>query len=590
MGIRTAGARRVRRMAAALALAAAFGAPSLYGRQLPPDMTTANGRPADEGFPHFRDITATSGVDFVLDAGNPVRWYILESNSAGVIVIDYDNDGLPDLYFVNGSTPDRLARHEPGRGNRLYRNLGGGRFADVTAKARVGGTGAWGMGGCVADVDNNGYDDLFVTNYGPDVLYLNNGDGTFRDVSAASGVAGGDRWHSGCAFGDYDGDGDVDLYVSVYAEFSFDKERSKPPYTTARPGLPMSIPGPEHYPTAPHEFYENVGGGRFVDAAAKAGIANARPGHGFGVVWGDFDNDGDQDIYVANDLTPNHLFVNNGNKTFTDQAVPMGVALDAFGRRQASMGVDSGDYDNDGDLDLIVTNYALDHTTLYRNDGGVFTDISSRARLTATRDMGWGVQFVDLNLDALLDVVEIHGHLDPVMDRPVSKSVAAEIGFHAEKAGYAQWSAVRRNRANAFEFIMPGRLGDLFREPHVGRGLALADLDTNGQMDLVVSNQDERPSIFLNEGVPGNWAMFKLRGTRSNRSAIGARVTVRAGGVTQMREVKSGGSYLSQSDLRLHFGLGPAKTLDEVTIRWPSGRVQTLRGLPSNRLHVVREQ
>jgi hypothetical protein len=462
----------------------------------------------------------------------------------------------------------------------------------VTDKAGVKGNGDWGMGGCVGDVDNNGYDDLFITNYGRDVLYLNNGNGTFRDVSASAGIEGGQRFHSGCAFGDYDGDGDLDLYVSTYAEFDLAIARTEPPYTTtAVPGKPLPLPpGPERYKASTHEFYENIGNGRFIDVSEKSGVAygahmRARTtgvaGHGFGVVWGDYDNDGRPDIYVANDITPNFLFHNNGDKTFTEVGGRLGVATDLNGRAQAGMGVDMADFDNDERLDFVVTNYADDHTTLYLNSGrGPFSDVSKTVGLLVGPFLSWGTQFADFNLDGLLDLLIVNGHVSPL----------ASDASRRPGSSYAQRALLYEHQEDGTLREIGTTLEGFFTEKHVSRGLAVGDLNNDGHLDFVVQNQDESPSVVINRGVPGNWTLIKLRGTKSNRSAIGARVTIRAGGRTQMREVKSGGSFLSQSDLRLHFGLRDATVIDQLTVRWPSGRVQVERGLKTNRIVSLTEK
>jgi len=545
-------------------------------------------------FPRFEDIAEKAGIDFQLDSGDVKRWFILESNSAGVIVIDYDNDGWPDLYFVNGSTIERLEAHEKSRGNRLYHNNRDGTFTDVTDRAGVRGNGDWGMGGCVGDVDNNGYDDLFITNYGRDVLLLNNGNGTFRDVSKEAGIESPGRWHSGCAFGDYDGDGDLDLYVSNYAQFDLAEAREMPLYKyTARSGQAFNQPGPNVYKATPHEFYENVGKGRFIDVSEKSGVARGgtarlgspQPnvgGYGFGVVWGDYDNDGDLDVYVANDTSPNFLFRNNGDKTFTEVGVQAGVAFDANGRPQAGMGVDMADYDNDGDLDIFVTNFADDHFTLYRNEGdGTFTDISARAGFISTWFLGWGTQFVDLDHDGLLDLVTVNGHVQPSYDVAVRK---------ARLAGYRQRPLIYHHDASGAFREIGVSVGGTFTQTFNSRGLAIADLNNDGQMDLVFTNQEERPVVMINQGVPGNWITIKLRGSTSNRSAIGARVTLRTGDRTQMREVKSGSGFLSQSDLRQNFGLGEAKSIDELKIRWPSGKLQVEKPPRTNQIVVITEK
>jgi hypothetical protein len=568
-------------VAATLAIAAA----ALHG-QAP----SASDRP----FPALEDAAEKAGIDFRLDSGDAKRWFILESNSAGVVVIDYDNDGWPDLFFVDGSTIERLDAGQKSPGHRLYHNNRNGTFTDVTDRAGVRGNGDWGMGGCIGDVDNNGYDDVLVTAYGRNALYLNNGNGTFRDVSKEAGIEGGNRWHSGCAFGDYDGDGDLDLYVSDYAQFNLAEAREMPLYKFVAPsGQAINQPGPNVYKTTPHEFYENVGKGRFVDVSEKSGVARGgvsrrgtpspyTGGYGFGVVMGDYDNDGDLDVFVANDTSPNFLFRNNGDKTFTEVAVQAGVAYDFNGRPQAGMGVDMADYDNDGDLDIFVTNFADDHFTLYRNEGdGTFTDISRQAGFTTTFFLGWGAQFVDFDLDGLLDLVTVNAHVQPSMDVAMRKS---------RLAGYRQRPIVYHHDNNGAFRDISASIGGPIMKTYNSRGLAIADFNNDGQMDFVFVNQEDPVSLVMNRGVPGNWSLIKLRGTRSNRSAIGARITLKAGGITQIREVKSGGSYLSQSDLRQHFGLGEAKTIDEVTIRWPSGRSQVERGVKVNQITTITER
>jgi len=548
---------------------------------------------AARSFPTFEDVTAKAGIDFHLDAGNAAEWLILESNSAGVIVIDYDNDGWPDLYFVNGSSIARLGAHEKSPGNRLYRNNHDGTFTDVTARAGVPGNGAWGMGGCVGDVDNNGFDDIFVTNYGPDVLYLNNGDGTFRDASRAAGIQGGERWHTGCGFGDYDGDGDLDLYVSVYVQFNPASPLPTAPSSDSAFGTngKRVLYGPKAYPSMPHEFYENVGKGRFIDVSERSGVAKGGRkadlsagvrGNGFGVVWGDYDNDGDLDVFVANDETPRFLFRNNGDKTFTEVGASAGVALAQTGSVLASMGVDMADVDNDGRLDIVVTNFASEPTEMFHNNGdGTFTEISRRRGVPPSVLMGWGTQLVDFDLDGQLDLVVANGHVLPSLDETSKRLLLA---------GYRQRLSMFQQQPTGMFQELGMTLRGPFLETHVSRGLAVADLNNDGQMDIIVANQDDPPSVLINRGVAGNWTLVKLRGTTSNRSAIGARVTARAAGRTQIREVKSGGSYLSQSDLRIPFGLGAATTIDELTVRWPSGRLETERNVKANQIVEITER
>ena len=524
---------------------------------------------------------------FTLDAGSARKWFIIETTSAGVLLLDFDNDGWLDIYFVQGNSLDRFERGQPGRGNRLYRNTGRGTFTDVTQAAGVRGAGVWGMGGCVGDVDNNGFDDVLVTNVGRNLLFLNDGKGRFREAARANGLDGGDAYHTGCAFGDYDADGDLDVYVASYVRFSL-KEARIGPYSVVRPGVELDAAPPTHYEPALDHFYENRGNGQFTDVSERVGIRAARPSYGFAVVWGDVDNDGDSDIYVANDLLPNFLFVNNGNGTFTDRATLLGAALNGEGRPQASMGADIADYDNDGDLDIVTTNYADDRSTLYRAQDGAFTDDSEHAGLRVSRFMGWGAQFVDLDLDGLQDLVTINGHLSPRMDRPFD-SVSLDGRKTQVLVGYHQRSQFYRNAGDGTLREIEFPAASPAARARVGRGLAIGDLNNDGRIDLVVTNQDQPASLLMNESPMRNWLLVKLVGTRSNRSAIGARVRVSAGGRTQIREIKSGGSYLSQSDLRAHFGLGAADRVDGLEVRWPSGRTQTLKDVRSNQILTLRE-
>ncbi len=528
-------------------------------------------------FPTFENIASKAGIQFTLTSGSATKAYILESMGGGLGFIDYDNDGWLDIYFVNGSTLEAEQQGNSQTTNRLYRNNGSGMFTDVTEKARVGGNRRWGMGVCIGDVNNDGFDDLYVTNYGPNVLYLNNGDGTFRDFSKESGTELG-GWSSSAAFADYDADGDVDLYVSQYLEFDVNNLPVDSPICRYR-GFKVQC-GPRGLPPAAGHLFENLGGGRFLDVTEKAGVAQKYRYYGLGCVWGDYDNDGDPDLFAANDSTPNFLFRNNSDKTFTEVALQAGVAFSDDGREQASMGVDFGDYDNDGDLDLVVTNFSEDYDTLYRNEGnGRFTDVAFPSGIAETswESLGWGVQFVDFNLDRFQDIVVANGHVYPEVDQ------------HDVETRYRQRRHLHHNLGNGRFAEIGLKGGPGFQEMRSSRGLAVGDINNDGQMDILIANLDESPSLLLNKGAAGNWLLIKLKGTKYNRSAIGARVLLKTGTRKQLREVRSGGSYQSQSDLRLHFGLGDAKRVDELEIRWTNGHVQSLKGVAPNQILTVEE-
>lgn len=527
--------------------------------------------------PQFKNVRREAGIDFKLVSGGSSKSYILESMSGGVGFIDYNNDGWIDIFLVNGSTLEAERKKINGASDRLYRNNGDGTFTDVTEQAGVKDS-SWGMGVCVGDVNNDGFDDLYVTNFGPNVLYLNNRDGTFRDFSRES-KTDDPAWSSSAAFGDYDRDGDLDLYVSNYLEFDVGRLPQDSPLCRYR-GIKVQC-GPRGLVPAPDRFYENLGDGRFIDVTAKSGIARAKPYYGLGVVWGDYDNDADLDIFVANDSTPNYLFRNNGDKTFEEVALLAGVALSEDGREQAGMGVDFADYDNDGDLDLTVTNFSEDYNTLYRNEGdGSFSDISYAVGFGEVTwpFLGWGTQFVDLDLDGWQDLVVANGHVYP------------EVDAHQLGTTYRQRNLLFRNVIGR-KFEEVGRqAGSGWQTVESNRGLAAGDIDNDGQMDLLIASLDTAPLLLRNQNKSGKWVLLKLKGTRSNRSAVGARLTLRAGGQTQIREIKSGGSYQSQSDLRVHFGLGLSTKVDELQVRWPSGKVQKLTDIEANKIHVLEEQ
>ena len=527
--------------------------------------------------PQFEDVTAKAGIHFNHQSA-PEKKYIVESMSGGVIVIDYDRDGWPDLYFTNAPTVDQAIKGEKAAGV-LYHNNHDGTFTDVTAKSGIA-TPCFAMGGAVGDYNNDGWPDLYITCLGANVLYRNNGDGTFTDVTAKAGV-GDSRWSTGAAFADYDGDGFVDLMVSNYVDFKLNdlpKFGSSP--TCRFRGIDVQC-GPRGLRGAGDSLYHNNGDGTFTDVSNPAHVEDKSGYYGLGVVWSDFSGTGRPDVYVADDSTPNYLYRNDGKGSFTDIGLESGTAVSGDGSEQGSMGVAVADYNHTGRFSLYVTNFADEFDTLYRNEGkDNFTDVSYDAGVAVPTlpYVKWGTVFADLDNDGWADLVSVNGHVYPQVD-------ALPSG-----ARYREPDNILLNQKDGTFCDASAEAGPAVAVPRVGRGLAALDFDNDGNVDLVVENLDGQPLLLRNPGVKGaHWVSFELAGTTSNRLALGARVTIRAGGVTQTDEVRSGGSYLSQSDLRLHFGLGPAAKLDEVEIRWPTGKTETLKNLPADHFYAVME-
>ena len=527
--------------------------------------------------PQLVDVTARSGITFTHLAA-PEKKYIVESMGGGVVVLDYDRDGWPDIYFTNAPTVEMTLKGQRATGA-LYHNNHDGTFTDVTAKAGVG-TPCFAMGGAVGDIDNDGWPDLYVTCLGGNVLYRNNGNGTFTDVTAKAGVADG-RWSTGAAFADYDGDGFVDLMVSNYVDFKLNDLPGFGSSPTCRyRGIDVQC-GPRGLRGAGDSLFHNNGDGTFTDVSKKTGADDAPGYYGLGVVWSDFDNSGRPSVYVADDSTPNYLYRNDGAGKFTEVGLESGTAVSGDGSEQGSMGVAVADYNHTGRFSIYVTNFADEFNTLYRNDGkGSFTDVSYDAgvALPSLPYVKWGTVFADLDNDGWADLLSVNGHVYPQVDSLPSG------------ARYREPSNLLMNSRDGTFCDAGTQAGDAVKLPRVGRGLAAADFDNDGKVDLVIENLDGGPTLLRNTGVPGqHWVTFELAGVKSNRLALGARVTITSGGMTQTDEVRSGGSYLSQSDLRVHFGLGAAAKIEAVEVRWPSGAVERLKAVPVDTVVSVRE-
>jgi hypothetical protein len=521
---------------------------------------------------HFSDVTRASGIDFVHVNGASPDKHLVETMGSGGLFFDYDDDGWIDVFLVDGgSTADpevaKKARHH------LYRNRGDGTFEDATDRSGIRHR-HYGMGACAGDYDGDGRIDLYVTNLGPNVLYRNHGD-AFVDVTRAAGV-GLPLWSASCAFADLDSDGDLDLFVTNYVDV---KAGHNPFCGTARTRTRVYC-HPLNFEPLPNTLYRNEGGGRFVDASAEAGIASDR-GNGLGVVIGDYDDDGKLDVFVANDSVPNFLFLNAGNGRFVEAALPAGVAVATDGRPRAGMGTDAADYDGDGRLDLAVTNLDFETHSLFRNLGErLFRDAGVESGLGfATRPfVGFGVVFLDVDHDARLDLAIANGH---IMDN------ASEL---RPGATHAQRNLLFRN-ATLRRFEEVGRsAGPGLALAKVSRGLAAGDIDNDGDLDLLVTNNGAAADLLRNDGGNRrNALLLRLVGAGANTSAVGARVRLTTAAGTQLREVRAGSSYLSQNDLRLHFGLGSATQADLVEVRWPSGRTETLRDVAAGQIVTAAE-
>ena len=531
----------------------------------------------------FADVTATAGLQTRIVYGATGRnTYILETTGTGVAFLDYDNDGWPDIFLVNGTTLDGFPKgQEPS--NHLFRNRHNGTFEDVTRRAGLVQSG-WGQGVTVADYDNDGFDDLFVTYWGQNRLYRNRGDGTFEDVTARAGLMTDRRWGTSAAFADYDNDGFVDLYVANY--IAFDPKSAPlpgakvPGVTCSYRGFPVMC-GPRGLKGERDRLYHNTGKGTFTDVTIQAGDLDKDSYRGLGVAWGDINNDGYPDIVVANDAQPNLLYVNQKNGTFHEVGLEAGIAVDEDGRERAGMGVDLADYDNDGWLDLAIANFYGEPHSLYSNQkNGSFleTTWASGIGRATMHHLGWGTRFIDYDNDGWKDLLLVNGHVYPEVDRNKLDET------------YAEPTLLLQNKGSGTFADVTASVGVALAGPRSGRGLAVSDYDNDGDLDVLIASVNAFPCLLENRG--GNakhWLSVRLVGRKSNRDGIGARVTVTAGGASRMEEVRSGGSYLSQSDLRAHFGLGETSSIASVEIRWPGGQVDRLAGVPVDRTIIVRE-
>jgi hypothetical protein len=527
--------------------------------------------------PALEDITAKSGVNFSHTSSQDKR-YIFESMSGGVIIMDYDRDGWADIYFTNAPTVQMALDSKTALGA-LYHNNHDGTFTDVTQKAGLTKP-CLAMGGAVGDYDNDGWPDLYITCLGGNVLYHNNGDGTFTDVTAKAGVADG-RWSAGASFGDYDGDGFVDLMVANYVDFHLHDlpQFGSAPYCKYR-GVDVQC-GPRGLKGAGDALFHNNGDGTFTDVSKSAGVNDPEGYYGLGAIWADFNGTGRPDIYITNDSTPKFLYKNLGTGKFEEIGFESGTALSNSGAEQASMGIAIGDYNHTGRPSLHVTNFENENDDLYRNEGDWnFTEQSfaSGLAVAALPWVKWGTAFVDLDNDGWLDLITVTGHVYPQTDQMPNDP------------GYRQPRILSLNQKDGTFCDASDQAGPALQEKRVSRGLAVADLFNDGNMDLVINNLDGSPMILRNHGVPGrHWVSFELAGAKSNRLALNARIKIIAGGITQTDEVHSGGSYLSQNDLRVHFGLGSAPKIDSVEIRWPSGAVDHIGSLAADRFYSVQE-
>ena len=525
--------------------------------------------------PQMVDIVDKTGIKFIHTSA-PEKKYILESMSGGVLLLDYDRDGWLDIYFPNAPTVEMELKNQKSS-SALYHNNHDGTFTDVSKKAGVEFPG-FAMGGAVGDYNNDGWPDIYVACFGANVLYRNNGDGTFTDVAKSAGVAD-TRWSAGAAFGDYDGDGYLDLLVSNYVDFNLNDLPGFGSMPTCKyRGIDVQC-GPRGLKGAGDALFHNNGDGTFTDVSKALGFDDPMGYYGMQVIWSDLGNTGRLDAYVANDSTPNFLYKNEGKGKFREIGLESGTAVSGDGSEQGSMGVAVGDYLHSGRFSIFVTNFAGEYNTLYRNDGEYnFTDASFTAKVAQVSRpwVGWGTGFFDIDNDSWLDLLVVNGHVYP------------QVNEFLSGAKYRQPKLLHINRGDGTFCDASSQAGKALTELRASRGAAFGDLDNDGHIDVVVGDLDGAPSILHNDGGDGNhWITLELAATDGSPLAIGALVKITAGNVIQTEEVRSGGSYLSQNDLRIHFGLGKAAKVDSIEIRWPSGKADIIKDVAADKFYSV---
>jgi hypothetical protein len=563
-------------IAAGLAPAFSQAASSHRSQNSPQDAHVS--APAKAGLPQLVDITSSTGIKFN-HLSSPEAKYVVESMSGGVALIDYNRDGWPDIYFTNAPSVAMALAGKKARGA-LYRNNHDGTFTDVTDEAGFA-TPCWAMGAVVGDYNNDGWPDLLVTCFGGVVLYRNNGNGTFTDVTRQAGLGNDSLWATGAAFGDYDNDGWADLFVSHYVDLNLNDLPTFGSLATCKyHGISVQC-GPRGMKGSPDNLYHNNRDGTFTDVSKQSGVDDAQGLYGLTAVWNDFNDDGRLDLFVANDGEPAYLYRNDGNGRFAEIAYTAGVAVDQDGNAQANMGIALGDYNHSGRFSIAVTHFNEQYAALFRNDGNMnFTDVSYASGIaqSTTSYVGWGDEFFDFDNDGWPDFFMVNGHVYPQVD---------SIGMDSK---YREPKLLFLNQHDGKFKNISKLVGAAIQLPQVSRGTVMGDLFNNGKVDLVVENLEGGPMILAPEGGPPNhWISFQLEGTKCNRLALNARVIATAGDLVQTGEVLSGGSYLSQNDLRVHLGLGSHDRVDKVEILWPDGAKQTFADVGADRFYRVTE-